>query len=100
MLHDPIFRLRALFRHRRVEDDMQEELQYHLERQSEKYVQAGSTPEEASRKARIALGGPEQIGQQCREARGTRFVEFHPVFGPSECSVAAGWLLPANPDCD
>jgi predicted permease len=75
VLHDLIFRLRALFRHRRVEDDMQEELQYHLERQSEKYVLAGSTPEEASRKAQIALGGSEQIGQQCRETRGTRLVE-------------------------
>ena len=66
MLHDLIFRLRALFRHRRAEDDMQEELQYHLERQSEKYVRAGLPPEEAIRKARIALGGEEQIGQQCR----------------------------------
>ena len=36
MLHDLIFRLRALFRHRLAEDDLQEELQYHLERQSEK----------------------------------------------------------------
>jgi predicted permease len=75
VLHDLIFRLRALLRHRRAEDDMREELQYHLERQSEKYVQAGLPPEEARRKARIALGGEEQIGQQCREARGTRFVE-------------------------
>jgi len=54
---------------------MQDELQYHLERQSEKYVQAGLAPEEASRKARIALGGKEQIGQQCRETRGTRLIE-------------------------
>ncbi len=75
MLHDLIFRLRALFRHRQAEDDMQEELQYHLERQSEKYVQTGLAPEEAIRKARIALGGVEQIGQQCRETRGTRLVE-------------------------
>lgn len=75
MLHDLIFRLRTFFRHRRVEDDMQEELQYHLQRQSEKYVQAGLTPAEASRKAQIALGGSEQIGQQCREARGTRLIE-------------------------
>lgn len=75
MLHDLIFRLRALFRHRQAEDDMQEELQYHLERQSEKYVHAGLAPEQANRKARIALGGPEQVGQQCREARGTRLVE-------------------------
>jgi predicted permease len=75
VLDDLIFRLRALFRHQRAEDDMQEELQYHLERQREKYVQAGLPPEEARRKARIALGGEEQIGQQCREARGTRLVE-------------------------
>jgi predicted permease len=75
VLHDLIFRLHALFRRRQAEDDMQEELQYHLERQSEKYVRAGLPPEEARRKARIALGGEEQVGQQCREARGTRLVE-------------------------
>jgi predicted permease len=75
MLHDLVFRVRSLFGHRQAEDDMQNELQYHLDRETEKYIRSGASPEEARRKARIAFGGTEQIGQQCREARGTRMVE-------------------------
>ena len=37
MLNDLIYRLRALVRHQRVEDELQEELHYHLEREAEKY---------------------------------------------------------------
>jgi predicted permease len=75
MLSDLIYRLRAFFRRQSVEDELQEELQYHLEREAEKYRKAGATPEEAMRRARLAIGGPEQARQQCREARGTRLLD-------------------------
>jgi predicted permease len=75
MLSDLIYRLRAFFRRQSVEDELQEELQYHLAREAEKYRQAGAAPEEAMRRARLALGGPEQARQQCREARGTRLLD-------------------------
>jgi predicted permease len=75
MLSDLIYRLRAFFRRQSVEDELQEELQHHLEREAEKHRQAGAAPEEAMRRARLALGGPEQARQQCREARGTRLLE-------------------------
>jgi predicted permease len=75
MLSDLIYRLRALFCRKSVEDELQEELQYHLEREAEKYRQAGAAPEEAMRRARLALGGLEQARQQCREARGTRLLD-------------------------
>ena len=38
-------------------------------------VKTGASPEEAMRRARVTLGGPEQVRQQCREARGTRLLE-------------------------
>jgi predicted permease len=75
MLSDLFYRLRAFFRRQSVEDELQEELQYHLEREAEKYRKAGTTPEEAMRRARLALGGPEQALQRCREARGTRLLD-------------------------
>jgi macrolide transport system ATP-binding/permease protein len=75
VLNDLIYRLRALVRHQRVEDELQEELQYHLEREAEKYRERGSSSDTALRRARLAMGGPEQIRQQCREARGTRLIE-------------------------
>jgi macrolide transport system ATP-binding/permease protein len=75
VLNDLIYRLRALVRHQRVEDELQEELQYHLEREAEKYRERGSSSDIALRRARLAMGGPEQVRQQCREARGTRLFE-------------------------
>ena len=67
MLNDLIYRLRALFSRQSVEHELQDELQYHLEREAEKYRKAGAEPEEAMRRARLALGGPEQVRQRCRE---------------------------------
>jgi len=75
MLSDLIYRLRVFLRRERVEDELQEELQYHLEREAEKYRQAGDSPQEAVRRARLAIGGPEQVRQQCRETRGTKLVD-------------------------
>jgi predicted permease len=75
MLSDLRYRLRAFFRLQKVEDELREELQYHLEREAEKICQAGLPREEAMRQARLALGGPEQVQQKCREARGTGLLE-------------------------
>ena len=75
MLHDFITRLRSLVQRRQAEQDMQEELHYHFERERAKYIQNGFPVEEAERRANIALGGTEQIRQQCRDARGTQAVE-------------------------
>jgi predicted permease len=75
MLSDMFLRLRALFHRKAVDAELDEELRYHLERESEKYRQKGASSEDASRRAKVALGGPEQVRQQCREARGTRHLE-------------------------
>jgi putative ABC transport system permease protein len=75
MLSDLLYRLRALFQRKAVETELDEELRYHVDREAEKYRQAGASAEEAMRRARIVLGGPEQVRQQCREARGTRLLE-------------------------
>src|ERR1700733_10530417 len=75
MLSDPLYRLRALFRPKVMDIELEQELQDHLERQAEKYRQCGLTPQEAMRRARIDFGGPEQIRQQSRDGRGTRLVE-------------------------
>jgi predicted permease len=75
MLSDLRIRMRSLFRRRLAERELQEELRFHLERQTEKYVAAGIAREEAARRARIELGGLEQTRERCRDARGTRLVE-------------------------
>ena len=69
------FRLRAMFRHRAEETELNDELRFHLERQVEKYKLSGMTEEEARRRARLVFGGHEQVKEDIREARGTSFVE-------------------------
>ena len=75
MFSDLWFRVRAVFRRRSVERELDEELWFHVERQVEKYVHDGMTGEEAARRARIEFGGLELTKEECREARGVRFLE-------------------------
>jgi hypothetical protein len=75
VLSDLRYRLRALFRRHAVEAELDEELRFHLERQAEKYRQSGASSEEARRRARLAFGGPKQVREECRDARGTRWLE-------------------------
>ena len=75
MFSDLLYRLRVLFLRKAVDRELEEELQYHLDREAEKYRQAEVTPDLALRRAKLALGGTEQVAQQCREARGTKLIE-------------------------
>jgi predicted permease len=75
MLQDLFYRMRSLLHRQDVEVELQDELHFHLEREAQKYRDAGTPEGEAHRRARIAIGGVEQARQQCREARGTRLVE-------------------------
>ena len=75
MFSDLWFRVRALFRRRSVERELDEELYFHVERQVEKYVHDGMTCEEAKRRARIEFGGLELAKEECRDARGVRCLE-------------------------
>src|SRR6266403_3713585 len=75
MLRDLLFRFRALFQRKTVESELDQELRAHLENETEKYLAAGLSPQDAARRARIALGGLEQIKEQCRDASGTRLLD-------------------------
>ena len=50
MLNDLYIRLRSLFRPRTVDNELNEELRFHMEQQSQKYQRAGLTAEEAQRR--------------------------------------------------
>jgi predicted permease len=53
------------------ESDLSEELQLHLERETERLQAAGLPPDEARLEARRLFGGVEQIKEASRDARGT-----------------------------
>jgi predicted permease len=67
--------LRSLFFRRRAEDDLEDELQFHLAMQARKNAAAGLKPAEAERRARVHFGGVEQVKEQCRDARGLYWIE-------------------------
>ncbi len=68
-------RLRSLFRKRRVDKELTEELRFHLEKLIDDKVGKGMTPEEARYAALRELGGVEQIKEECRDMRQVNYVE-------------------------
>jgi len=67
--------LRALFRRAEVERELDDELRFHLERETEKYVRQGMTRAEAERRAKQAFGGLERIKDDTRDARRTAWID-------------------------
>jgi predicted permease len=63
-----------LFRRRKKEEELEKELRFHLDQHTSDLIAQGKSPEEARRQARLALGGPEQVKEKCRDERGTRWL--------------------------
>src|SRR4051812_39757003 len=58
-----------------LEKDLDREMQFHLDAAVADHMRAGLSPDDARRRARIDFGGPEQMKEETRDARGTRWVE-------------------------
>lgn len=75
-LHIAVLRIRSLFRKSEVERELAEELQYHIDRQTEENIRTrGMAPHEARLAALRALGGIELRKEEVRDTRGTRWLE-------------------------
>ncbi len=70
MLSDLFFRLRAIVTRQSMEEELDEELRAHIEHETAKLVASGLSHENASRAARLAIGGLDQVKEDCRDARG------------------------------
>jgi hypothetical protein len=75
MLNKFRLRLRALFFKSKMEDELQAELQFHLEREIEENIIRGMTPEEARYAAIRSFGGVERVKEESRDVRGVRILE-------------------------
>ncbi len=75
MLNKLRLRLRALFFKSRLEDELQAELQFHLEREIEENIARGMTPEDARYAALRSFGGVELVKEESRDVRGVRLLE-------------------------
>jgi putative ABC transport system permease protein len=61
--------MQNIFSARRVDADLEQEVQSHLEMLREANLRAGMSEDEAQRAARIELGGMQQVKEQVREER-------------------------------
>ncbi len=68
-------RLRSLFKRERVEQELNDELRFHLDQLIQQMVAGGLTTEEARYAALRELGGIEQIKEQCRDTRRVNYLE-------------------------
>src|SRR5262245_17961881 len=68
-------RLSALLRKSETERELDDELRYHIEQQTEQNIRLGMNPEEARFSALKAFGGVEQAKELSRDARGVRWIE-------------------------
>ncbi len=67
-------RVRSLFARKRVEQDLHEELQFHVESKIAELLAKGLSPEEARHAALREFGGLELAKEQCRDSRKVNFV--------------------------
>jgi len=70
-----MFNLRALLHKKRVEQELDEELRFHLEKQIERNVAQGMSAEAARYAALRKFGNVGVVKEECREAWGVRFLE-------------------------
>jgi putative ABC transport system permease protein len=65
----------GLFRRGRVEADMADEIEFHIETRARDLVARGMSPNEARRTARIEFGSVERYQEEVRGARGLRLTD-------------------------
>jgi predicted permease len=65
----------ALVHRSHLRDEIDEELQAHIQDRANHLERSGLSREEAERQARLEFGGYQKFREECREARGTQFIE-------------------------
>ncbi len=74
-LSDWKLRLRALLTPRQVERELDEELAFHVERETEKLLSQGMSPRDARARALARFGPVALAADNCRDTRGTAFID-------------------------
>ncbi|HEY2470680.1 MAG TPA: ABC transporter permease [Terracidiphilus sp.] len=67
--------LGRLFARKQLETDLDKELRFHFDTQVADKVLSGVPESEARRLTRVEFGGIDQVKEECRESRGTLWVE-------------------------
>ncbi len=77
-----LLRIRSLFRRSRVEQELSEELRFHVEKLIQEKVAKGMSQGEARYAALREVGGLDQIKEECRDMRRVNYIEN---FGQDIC---------------
>lgn len=68
-------RFRSLAKRQRVETELDKELRYHIELQTEENIAAGMNARKAREAASRMFGGVSQIEEECRDMRQTQYLD-------------------------
>jgi putative ABC transport system permease protein len=68
-------RFLAIFRRRRLDRELDDELRFHIDAQIEQNLRRGMTPEQARQEAHRSFGGVEQVKEAYRDRRGIPMLE-------------------------
>lgn len=74
-LRSAVARLQALFRQRKLDRELDDEILAHLAAAEREGIAAGLTPEEARRAARLSFGGIVRVKEEHRDQRSARWLE-------------------------
>lgn len=74
-LDDLKLRARALLRANRVEQELDEELAFHIDREARKLIDEGMTPTDARQRAQARFGSTALTADRCRDERGTTLID-------------------------
>jgi len=66
---------RRLLGRKELDASLEKEIRFHIEQAVADLMRSGIGEQEARRKVRLEFGGLDQIKEDCRDARGTRWVE-------------------------
>ncbi len=70
-----LLRMRSLFQRNRVDQELEEEVRFHLDQQIAEEIAAGMAPADARAAALRKIGGVEQVKEECRDSRGVQLVQ-------------------------
>ena len=74
-IHTLPLRWRSIFRRSKVEQELDEELRFHLDARIQHEIAAGRTPAEARHAALLAMDGMERHKEECRDMRHLNFCD-------------------------
>lgn len=69
------FRISALFHRSSIENEMDEELRFHIRHRADDLERSGVSRSEAERRARLEFGGYQKFKEECHEEWGVRWLQ-------------------------